>query len=167
MKFKNTLYNSAFPIKNKFLPLESIDPKGVYAFTISPSQQFQFKHEGIRLPKFITHMKDLFIKLFGTIKYKMYLEISTNNQNYHYHGIIQFINYSNIISFYDQLPKFQDDYSMELDTVEQQWIWYVYTHKQRHIMEPECHRLKQPYKLKNLKIPKEARAQEGDPLDKI
>lgn len=153
MKFRSKLYKSAFPGKINVPSIECINPDTFYAFTITPSQQFQFKDEGVRIPKFVNHMKEIFHKIFvmNNIKYKVYLEISTKSQNYHYHGLVKFMNYNNILNFYDQLPQYNDDYQIEIDSIEHMYMWYVYCHKQKHIIKPICHHYMVEYSLKTKK----------------
>lgn len=129
-------------------PLETISTNKFYSFTISPDQSIQAKGESLRLPSFVHSAKNIIYNLFNDqMIYQLYLEISPKTQNYHYHGIVVFKSYQSIIQFYDQLPSYSYNNKIELDSIDNLMIWYLYIIKQRHVMEPYCNYLNLSYKL--------------------
>lgn len=138
---KKQFYSHFNKSKDLILPLEEYHCKSTYALTISPS--LQFHDNSPRLHQFLDNfLKN--IKPLLAMNFKLYLEMSTLNQNYHFHGYANFNKDYEIALFYSNLPRIKELCSISLEKMFDCY-WPVYVVKQRHLMKPFCVSLNEPY----------------------
>lgn len=137
-RFSTSIFNKP---KDIILPLEEYNINKIYALTISPS--LQFHDDSPRLHQFLDNFEKN-IKPLLPMYFKLYLEMSTLNQHYHFHGYGNFYKDYNIAIFYSNLPRIKELCSISLVPIVD-YNWPVYIIKQRHIMKSFCKFLKEPY----------------------
>lgn len=131
--------------KDTYLPLEELIPNEWYAVTFAPSAQFHGEIDRYRL--FAKNCNQIW-KLLNTSMCELYLELSKQNQNYHYHGRICFFDRLSIVQFYMNCWELRN-----LTTINMKHIdtddngWEEYCHKQQDSLEDWCTFWKVPLKV--------------------
>lgn len=110
---------------------ENMLPNVGYAFTVSPSNTFQyFSERENRIGKCV---RIAYNKLnHSCIQYKLYIEVSRTGR-IHYHGYIWIKDIREF--FIDVVPILKDYAQIEIDTIEDDEVWEHYITKQCAIMQ--------------------------------
>lgn len=103
----------------------------MYTLTISPSKQCTDLALCVRRPGFKTYVSREIIELIPGSG-KLYLDVSTKNQRYHYHGYFYFTHWIDIIQFYDNIPKLKDLCTFEIKELNS-YEWLPYMRKTKHL----------------------------------
>lgn len=126
---------------SKYPALETLRPRITYSLTINPEPEEHLRIK-TNYEKMLSKILPLF---FGGIK--LNTELSTKNQNIHYHGTIRWKDDNAIGWFYLSISSIKQYCQFEIDTIED-WGWNVYCIKQQHIMSRLCDKFKVPSKIK-------------------
>lgn len=140
--YSNELRSKAYKEPWVYPTLESIIPHVSYAFTISPKKQSNtIVEQRVDDQKIFTLLDKV------DTGYKMYPELSTKENNYHYHGYISFNSYLNITKFYyyiiRDLKELCTFVIKEIDTYD----WYIYCRKQKLHMKALHRNYDIPYRI--------------------
>lgn len=139
IKNKNQiLFQKGTDNQSKYPSLELLHPRKTYVFTLNPSQEQELKIKGTR--DRVIHN----ILPFFHANVKMYTEMSTKNQNIHYHGFIRWDAYIEISQFYLNIEDIKKETQFEIDIYTDPDQWWPYITKQCPQMDSICHHLKEP-----------------------
>jgi len=146
LKFKDT---PQFDKNSKILPLEKLHVGQFYALTINPALQLTGDFPQVRFREVIKEvLKYITPNLMGDVVLRP--ELSTKKQNIHFHGWIRFRTDHSILRFYMNLSKIMEKCQIEIDTIGNFMIWYLYCVKQRHLMKPLFNQIGEQYKIISL-----------------
>jgi len=137
-----TQFKKGIENQSQYPPLELLVPHKSYAITINPIQETELKVLETR-----RKMESIILPLFHA-NVKVYTELSTKNQNVHYHGFITFNNLKQIGLFYININEIKQHCQFEIDHLNQLDQWYPYIIKQCPQMDSLCHYYKIPNILK-------------------
>lgn len=115
-------------IKNKFPKPEDLRMDFCYTFTYNPEQQYIGDID--RIKKAVRAFKNKMN--FACLAYKVYLELSSNGR-IHFHGYIKIKEIKEFYLF--AVPAMCAHASTEMDTIEDDEVWYNYITKQFHIWQ--------------------------------
>lgn len=114
--------------RNSTLKLEDIKENTLYSLSLNPSDQRLTK------PDRMLHVIGDALKLFHRDRSSMghiYVEVSPHGR-IHFHGVIGILDR---LEFYvNMLPRIEDDYTIEMDTIKDEKIWHDYCVKQQEWM---------------------------------
>lgn len=135
--YKQKVQDYAFKVQHEYPHLEAIEIGTQYAITVSPADRKSSYLE----------FRDIMIDILNDFKgqYKVYPEISTENQNWHVHGYIIFKDQFEIMNFYLNIAQLKSKCSFKIRTIDTgDFIdaiqWYMYCKKQKHIIKPWIHK---------------------------
>jgi len=136
-QFRNSIESGS-----KYPSLDSMRPQKSYAITVNPEPIMEFKLVETR-----NRMIEEILPLFhGNVK--AYTELSTKNQNVHYHGIIRWDNYLELSKFYLNIKDIKNKCQFEVDELNDLDQWIPYIVKSCPQLDSICHLYKIPNILK-------------------
>lgn len=141
-KLRQTVYQS-FDNQSKYLKLEDIVPHKSYAITINPDNSGL---TDIKVLQVYNLLYDHLHEFKGNLK--LFTEISTKNQNVHYHGFINWSSYKHIAQFYLSISKIKEWCQFEIDHINEIEQWWIYIVKQQPYVSHICQLNKIPNKIK-------------------
>lgn len=137
-----TIREQTFKERFIYPHLEDIVVGKDYAFTISPKIQMRSFTE-----TYLSHMDQIHKLLSPNVDYKLRPEISTQSTILHFHGVIRFKRAVKISAFYyHTIPLLKDFCTFTIKQIED-YEWYLYCIKSRHIMKSYLEHCRLPYKL--------------------
>lgn len=141
MNITKKQFLSGIQSKSNVLSLENIIPSKNYTLTISPD------------PVSEQRITQTYHNLLGILdlfhaNIVLYTELSTKNQNVHYHGFINFDKYLDITQFYLNIKEINTLCHFEMDDLTDLDQWYPYIVKQCPHMDAICHSRNIPNKIK-------------------
>lgn len=147
MKFSKKYIN--YKNSSKILSPEYYSTNQLYSITINPSDAMQYWDSDNLISRTISFLKDVLPifkkKILLNIPHELYIEHSKGSR-IHVHGWFQFKNYNDILPFLGIINEYirDDSIQVEIDSIKDFWIWYIYCTKQQHIIKPlinKCRRL--------------------------
>jgi len=124
--------------KSQLLKLEDIIPQEAYAFTINPESQYFDKNErstNSRMAMVTSRIKSILRS--PNFQYKLYMEYSPTGR-IHGHGWIWIFN---PMAFLDEdIHGINEKAHIEIDTINNEDIWFEYCTKQCHITQTMIYR---------------------------
>lgn len=150
------------PIKKKdrwnLIPAELILLNTKYCLSISPNGK-NMHEQYVQCMRFLKS-----ISPYSNID--MYFELSTIARRCHYHGTVEFNTYPNIVKFYNTIANQREQYTYEIDTIDDISKWKKYCKKGMHLYEQFAHTTDRIYNITNESIKKYKTLKEQfNPLD--
>lgn len=131
---KNQLqFLDGFEPKSEYPELENIQTRRVYAFTVSPEPEAEY-----RVPSAVRKLVNEILPLFCA-DCKLWVELSTKNQIVHFHGYISFAMLRHIGRFYLNIKAINQLCHFKIDVLNNPENWYPYITKQRPVMDTLLH----------------------------
>lgn len=118
---------------SKYPSLENLFPMKSFSLTVNPCPVTELKIRST----YQVLWKEILPLLNGSVK--LYTELSTQNQNVHYHGMIVWQSYLDISKFYNSIEEIKKLCQFEIDQLNDPDQWWPYIMKQCPYMDALCH----------------------------
>lgn len=142
-------FSESFDNRSRYPKLEELVPSKTYAITINPDNTGLTE---VRLLQVYNQLMEHIEEFKGGLK--LFTELSTKNQNVHYHGFIRWTSYKAIGQFYLNISKIKQWCQFEIDTINELEQWWLYIVKQRPYITRLCKINNVPSKIKYYKVSK-------------